>query len=252
MCKTFIIKVTSSEIYWRVCGMQILPSGHECFLATQDIQLGVWLWNVTKDLFKKGFPRCLLRSVEVSMQTCSPPSLLDASSHWVWYNGYNEECTSSACSPNRLLVSVGRVLRLKKSPEKGHTQESCTHLDLWARCGRPALFVCVQIFREQASDEITEEESNISEHILFIDVTQIKSLLFGNSQFTALHEFNEVREEHVPVSFAESIDIIRHLTKHQTWGITDSRKSTPCTAIIHTCQMLPLYFFKLNIFNHGH
>lgn len=177
MCKTFIIKVTSSEIYWRVCGMQILPSGHECFHATQDIQLGVWLWNVTKDLFKKGFPRCLLRSVEVSMQTCSPPSLLDASSHWVWYNGYNEECTSSACSPNRLLVSVGRVLRLKTSPEKGHTQERCTHLDLWARCGRPALFVCVQIFREQASDEITEEQSNISEHILFIDVTQIKSLL---------------------------------------------------------------------------
>lgn len=37
----------------------------------------------------------------------------------------------------------------------------------------------------------------------------------GNSLVTVLHELNEVGEEHVPVPFAEAVDIVGHLRKQQ-------------------------------------
>lgn len=51
-----------------------------------------------------------------------------------------------------------------------------SHLDLGAGCGRPAFLICVEVFREQAADEITKETSRgeITFIVFFLFFCQIQ------------------------------------------------------------------------------
>lgn len=158
--------------------------------------------------------------VTVRVLTCSPPSLWVFLFHWVWCSGYSVEYISSACSPDHWLVSVESnrnamlhpkhfnfkfILRLNSQLKLSPWSWSW----LWSACFSYLCWV-FQGTSYRWSD--CKEKFNFFILMHLLNKPRVEAPESARDLlFTALHELDEVGEQHIPVPLTEAFDIVRHL-----------------------------------------
>lgn len=87
-----------------------------------------------------------------------------------------------------------------------------SYFDFGARRGRSAFFVSVDVFRKQATDELTAKTDNLREPGIYTSGTRLIIInIYIYLLFAALHQSDEVSEKHIPVSLTETAYIVWHL-----------------------------------------
>lgn len=89
---------------------------------------------------------------------------------------------------------------------------SLSDLDLVASGARTPPFLCLQVLREQSLDELTGHKHSTTVRSPWGHRSCVMSR-HGYLQLTALHQLDDVAEQHVSVPLAEPADIVRHLRR---------------------------------------